>query len=57
MQTRYHVGRTVASEGNLKLPDFEPEVYADIFIRHFMRFALRTTSTSSMHARICLNYI
>ncbi|KAL1739999.1 hypothetical protein HDZ31DRAFT_68378 [Schizophyllum fasciatum] len=31
------VGRTVLSEGDVKLPDFDPESYCDVFLKHLMR--------------------
>ncbi|KAL1724980.1 hypothetical protein EV714DRAFT_277958 [Schizophyllum commune] len=41
------VGKTVPSEGGVKLPDFEKEIYANVFLRHFMRFAVFTDERSA----------
>ncbi|KAL1689037.1 hypothetical protein GGG16DRAFT_58633 [Schizophyllum commune] len=37
------VGRTIPREGGVKLPDFEPDDYTNVFLRHFMRFLMLTT--------------
>ncbi|KAI5890880.1 uncharacterized protein SCHCODRAFT_02734338 [Schizophyllum commune H4-8] len=41
------VGRTIASEGSLKLPDFEPDKYSDLYLRWFLRFVVHTTERSA----------
>ncbi|KAL1749875.1 hypothetical protein FB107DRAFT_224827 [Schizophyllum commune] len=45
--TSVHSGCTIKSEGALKLPEFDPDAYANIFLRHFMRFAILSTEESA----------
>ncbi|KAL1712068.1 hypothetical protein EV715DRAFT_297418 [Schizophyllum commune] len=47
MSRRAEKGTRISCEGSLKLPDFEPDNYTDVFLFHFVRFLMLTNEDSA----------